>query len=449
MTAPPAFDRRLYAPMVLGAVLNPINSSMIAVALVPIGIAFGADPAQTAWLVSGLYLVTAIGQPVVGRLIDLFGPRRLYLAAATVAGLGGIVGTLAPSLGVLVAARVLIGIGTCAGFPAAMSLIRSEADRTGHESPAAVLTVLSVSAQTIAVIGPTLGGLLIGLGDWRAVFAVNVPLALACLVLGSRHLPRARPPADRPRAGLDLVGVALFATVLVPLLLFLMDPHGAEWTLLGVATAAAIGFLVYERRTSDPFVDVRALARNRPQVATYLRTVLAFVFAYAVLYGYSQWLQADRSLSPSAAGLVLLPMSLTAVGVALLTGRRPEVRGKLVVGALMQVAATVMFLLLDATTPYWALLALSVLLGVPQGLLNLANQNALYHQADPAHLGSAAGLLRTSGYIGALIAAAANGLFLGAGADTAGLHRLAGFLLAVAVVLLAVTVPDRSLRRTS
>jgi len=261
-----------------------------------------------------------------------------------------------------------------------------------------------------------------------------------------RNLPGPRPPADEPRAGLDLVGIALFAATLVPLLLFLMDPHGAEWALLGVSTAAAIGFLLYERHTADPFIDVRALSHNRPQVATYLRTVLAFVFAYAVLYGYSQWLQTDRGLSPTVAGLMLLPMSLTAVGVALLTGRRPEVRGKLVVGALAQVVATVLFLLLDATTPVWALLALSVLLGVPQGLLNLANQNALYHQADPAHLGSAAGLLRTSGYVGALIAAAANGLFLGSAADTAGLHRLAGFLLAVAVVLLAVTAPDRSLR---
>ncbi|MFF3463722.1 MFS transporter [Streptomyces sp. NPDC002619] len=74
-----AFDRRLIAPMILGSVLNPINSSMIAVALVPIGIAFGAPPAETVWLVSALYLATAVGQPVIGRLVDMYGPRRLYL----------------------------------------------------------------------------------------------------------------------------------------------------------------------------------------------------------------------------------------------------------------------------------------------------------------------------------------------------------------------------------
>jgi MFS family permease len=113
--------------MVLGAILNPINSSMIAVALVPIGVAFHALPGETAWLVSALYPATATGQPVVGRLVDRYGPRRLYLIGTAMVGVAGVLGLVAPSLGVLVAARVLLGLGTCAGYPAAMFLIRSEA----------------------------------------------------------------------------------------------------------------------------------------------------------------------------------------------------------------------------------------------------------------------------------------------------------------------------------
>src|SRR5205823_12439895 len=101
------FDRRLIGPMILGAVLNPINSSIIAVSLVPIGVAFGAPPARTAWLVSALYLATAIGQPVVGRLVDMYGPRRLYLAGTALVGVAGLLGSFAPSLTVLVVARVL------------------------------------------------------------------------------------------------------------------------------------------------------------------------------------------------------------------------------------------------------------------------------------------------------------------------------------------------------
>ena len=106
------FDRRLLAPMILGSILNPINSSIIAVALVPIAVAFGVPAAETAWLVSSLYVATAIGQPLVGRLVDVFGPRRLFLAGTVLTGIAGVIGLLAPSIAVLVDARVVRGIGT-------------------------------------------------------------------------------------------------------------------------------------------------------------------------------------------------------------------------------------------------------------------------------------------------------------------------------------------------
>ncbi|MFD9129732.1 MFS transporter, partial [Kitasatospora sp. NPDC059571] len=199
--APGAFDRRLLAPMILGSVLNPVNSSIISVSLVPIGAAFGAPPSRTAWLVAALYLATAIGQPVVGRLVDLYGPRRLYLVGTSLTGVAGLAGMLAPNLGVLIAARVLLGFGTCAGYPASMHLIRSEARRTGHDSPAGVLTALSVANQTVAVVGPVLGGLLVGLGGWRSTLAVNIPLSIACLVLGRRRLPHSLPARAEARPG--------------------------------------------------------------------------------------------------------------------------------------------------------------------------------------------------------------------------------------------------------
>lgn len=186
----PGFDRRLLPPMMLGSVLNPVNSTIIAVTLIPIGDALGAPPSRTAWLVSALYLATALGQPVMGRLIDIFGPRRLFLVSTSLVGVAGVVGTLAPNLGVLIASRVLLGFGTCAGYPAAMALVRSEAERTGQDSPGGVLTALAVANQTIAVLGPLLGGLLIGLGGWRTTFALNVPLAAVAVLLGLLRLPK-------------------------------------------------------------------------------------------------------------------------------------------------------------------------------------------------------------------------------------------------------------------
>ncbi|MEV8099918.1 MFS transporter [Kitasatospora sp. NPDC085879] len=449
-TSEDGFDRRLLAPMMLGAILNPVNSAILAVSLVPIGAAFGAAPAATAWLVSALYLATAIGQPVVGRLIDLHGPRRLFLAGTALTGLAGLVGMLAPNLGVLIAARVLLGFGTCAGYPAAMYLVRSEADRTGRDSPAAVLTALAVTTQTVAVIGPSLGGLLIGLGGWRTTLAVNIPLALAGLYLGARRLPRTAPPQGTRGSlatDLDLAGMALFAAALVPLLLFLMHPSAGEWYLPVVTVLAAVCFVRRERTAANPFIDLRVLGGNLPLIATYVRALLAYTVAYAFLYGCTQWMQEGRGLTAPQAGLAQLPLFGTAIVVSAVTGRRRQVRGKLLAGAVGQIAACTLVLLLGPHSPLWLLLLVALAFGIPQGLNGLALQSAVYHQARPERIGSSAGLLRTFGYLGAIVAAAATGAFLGHGADTAGLHQLAWFMLATAVLYLLVTVGDRSLRQ--
>jgi len=446
---PTAFDRRLIAPMILGALLNPVNSSMLAVALVPIGIAFGAPPSDTVWLVTGLYLATAVMQPVVGRLVDRFGPRPLFLMGAALVGGAGVLGAFAPTLGVLVLARVLIGIGTCAGYPAALYLIRREADRSGIPSPSGILAALAVSTQVTAVIGPTLGGLLIDVGGWQTIFLVNVPLGVATLALGWWRLPRGlRTPDDAGQPdGYDIVGTLAFAAMLIALMLFLTEPDVARWELLAVSAVAGVTFVVRELRTAVPFLDLRLLAGNLPLLATYARQLLALTCSYGFLYGYTQWLEAGRGLNPSQAGLILLPMFLVGVGVTATSGRRPEVWLKLLVGSSVLVAACAAVLLLGSTTPVWVLLALSVVLGVPQGLVSLANQNALYHQADPARIGASAGLLRTFSYVGALVASAANGAFFGTAVDTTGLHELAVFLMGCAALLLLLVLVDRSLRR--
>ncbi|MFD0019625.1 MFS transporter [Streptomyces sp. NPDC058382] len=449
---PTGFDRRLLPPMMLGSVLNPVNSTIIAVTLIPIGDALGAPPSRTAWLVSALYLATALGQPVVGRLIDIFGPRRLFLVSTSLVGVAGVIGTLAPNLGVLIASRVLLGFGTCAGYPAAMALVRSEARRTGRDSPGGVLTALAVANQTIAVIGPLLGGLLIGLGGWRATFAVNVPLAVVAVALGRLRLPREAGTGESPQRGriaaqLDLPGMALFAAMLVSLLLFLMNLHLRDWYLLAIAAAASAAFAVRELRAATPFIDLRVLGGNTPLLVTYGRALVAYVVSYSFLYGFTQWTEEGFGLSPFHAGLVQIPMFLVAIGVSVLSGRRRGVRGKLLVGGLGQIVACVVMLMTGADSPVWTLVLVALIFGVPQGLNSLALQNSVYYQADPERTASSAGLLRTFAYVGSMVASATAAASFGERADTGGMHHLAWVMLGAGALYLLLTVFDRTLGR--
>ena len=228
-----------------------------------------------------------------------------------------------------------------------MSLIKSEAQRTGFDSPSGVLTALTVSSQVFAVVGPTLGGLLIAVGGWRTIFTVNVPLSLACLVLGHLRLPRGRVVAGGRPAGLDLTGMALFAGMLTTALLFVMDPRGERWWLPVLAVVLGVGFVLRELRVGDAFIDLRVLGGNLPLVATYVRQTLNYTASYAFLYGVVQWLEEGRRLDATQAGLLLLPVFVTGLTTSVITGRRPEVRAKLVAGSLCTMAATTLLLFVD------------------------------------------------------------------------------------------------------
>lgn len=332
-----------------------------------------------------------------------------------------------------------------------MSLILKVADHDHLDSSAGVLTALSVTVQTIAAIGPTMGSLLIDLGGWRLTMVINIPLGALALVLGWIMLPSyggcTRQDGTEALHDFDWAGTALFALALLGLLLFLMAPATSTLWGLVVAVAAGATFAFRERRTKAPFIDLRLLRGNLPLLATYARTLAASTTSYAFIYGFSQWVEDGRGLTASNAGLLLLPTFGVGILVSALWGRIPQVRAKLIVSGVLQVVVGAILLFTWPGSPVWFLAAATALLGIPQGLLSLSNQNALYHQAHPASLGASSGLLRTFQYFGAIIASAATGMAFGHRADSTGMHELALFMIAVSTLALLITLIDRSLAR--
>src|SRR6266542_2358052 len=122
--APPAVSRQVTAAIALGTLLNPLNSSMIAVAVVAVQRAFDVGVATSTWLLSGFYLTACVGQPLMGRIADRFGPRRVYCTGLAVVFVTGVLAAVAPGFWWVLACRIVQAAGTSAAYPAGLAMIR-------------------------------------------------------------------------------------------------------------------------------------------------------------------------------------------------------------------------------------------------------------------------------------------------------------------------------------
>ena len=452
-TAGRPFGWRFTTPLYIGSALNPVNSSLIATALVPIATGVHVPVGRTAVLISSLYLASAIGQPTAGKAAEVFGPRRIFLVGITLVLLGGLLGGLAPDLPVLLLSRVLVGCGTSCAYPTAMLLIRRRARAAGLERPpGTILGGLQIAGIATVSLGLPVGGVLVQLLGWRSVFLVNVPVALLALVATLTGVPPDAPSGRRTArqlaSALDVPGVLGFALSMASLLMFLQTFPTADWLLLGATVVLAAATVFWELRARTPFLDLRLLATNAALTRTLLRFGLVSLFAYVVLYGLTQWLEAARRVPESAAGLLLLPMTLVGGSIVLPISRRGLVRGPLRGAAVVSAAAAVALLFLPTAGWVGVTLVVVILVGLAQGASS-SNQLALYAQAPAEVLGTAAGLMRSSGYLGSIGSSAITGIVFRTSITDGGVTTIAWIMVGVSAALLALTLADRTLPASS
>ncbi|HXB66604.1 MAG TPA: isochorismatase family protein [Candidatus Acidoferrales bacterium] len=446
--SPAPFGFRFIAPLALGAMLNPINSTMLSTALVPIADSLHVGIARTGWLIAVLYLTSAVAQPAMGRLADMLGPRRVYLVSLGLVAVAGGLGGAASSLTGLVLVRVLLGIGTSGAYPAAMKIFRVQANRIGCEPPRVAMGVLSLASLSSAAAGPLLGGVLTGVFGWRSIFTVNVGLALLTLILAVFWVPEDQPRRKslvRLSEQVDFMGIAIFAAFLLSLMTFLMNLRPPIWLALLGAAAFGAALIAHSLRRRQPFIDVRMLALNRPLTVTYLRLGSIMVIVYSVLYGFAQWLEGSAGLTSAKAGLVTLPMSAVATVSSMMAVRTKGLRAPFLVSMGTGLIGCVCLFLMGSTTSIWLIAGAVAFFGVPMGMASTATQAAVYMQAPPEEIGTAAGLQRTAQYIGAISAASLLAFIYGHRATDHGLHALAVVMGIISAVLLVATFFDRTI----
>lgn len=455
MTDAPAEDRsvrpfpaRFTVPLLLGSTLNPINSSMLATGLAGIAADFHVGPGQSAALVSVLYLCSAVAQPTMGKLAQLLGPRAVFLTGIAILCAGGVLGAVAPAFGVLLVSRALIGIGSSAAYPTGMALVRARSEALGVGVPSRVIGSFSIAAQITVVLGLPLGGVLTGAFGWRALFLVNVPVAIVVFLFAFVGIARDERTADRPRgrallAALDIPGILLFAGATVSLLVLLSDLAHPRWWLIPVVVVVTAAFVLWERRTARPLVDVRMLAANGPLQRTYLRQIVVGLGVYTGLYGISQWMEEGAGYTATQVGLILLPLSGIGIVLARLVSTRGWVRGPLLVGAVALMGTGVVALSIDHTASVLVLIGMTLLFGTTNGLSNFANQTTLYVQSPSDTFAVASGLYRTASYLGAIFSASVIGLSFGDRVSDAGFHVVAWIMVGIGALALLMTALDR------
>ncbi|MEU0485354.1 MFS transporter, partial [Streptosporangium sp. NPDC006013] len=314
------------------------------------------------------------------------------------------------------------------------------------------LSAVATVNTTAGAVGPVLGGLLTSWAGWQAIFWVNLPVMLGALTLAWRAIgPEERRPA---RGGLvraiDPVGVVLFAVTVVGLLDLMLALPGVSVPGLAAVVVAGTGFLWWERRAAEPFVDVRALGAA-PGLVPVLGTFVLFNLAYyGAFYGLPPWLQTALGFDAAHTGLLIMPIAATSVVATVLGGpvmRRLGVGRTLLAGGGLLLAGVAAITTFDTATPAWAIVVDGVVLGVPYGLCNLGLQRLMYERAPAGMSGVVGGLFQSARYVGAILAVGLVGAFApGDPAMPTDPRALAVAMTAVAAVVIVILACD--LRRS-
>lgn len=434
-----------------GAVLVPLNSTMLAVALPSIMDRFGVDAITVSSLVT-LYLgAVTIALLASGSLGDRYGQRPVFLVGVVAFALASLLAAVAPSFEVLALSRVLQAVSGALVSTTSVALVRvmSPPDRRG-----AAFGLFDMLVSTSAAIGPFIGGVLVVAFGWQSLFLIAVPVALfAAIVVGIVVPPTAHgaDPADAPARvpAIDIPGLVLLAAALIALLIAIRGASDG-----GIGTAAAIAvvpllavFIWFELRIDRPAVDPR-LFTSRPFAAAVAGVLLATVVLHGTFILVP--LLVERLLGGSAetAGLVLLGISGLGAIAAPFGGRLSDRQGRrrpVVAGAICLTAGLIALWLFATGSTALVIGALLGVVGFGMGFSGSPRQAAALESVASDRVGMAAGTYYTGRYLGGVLGASLAGAVLGTTVTGAGVTLGFGLLALVgmAIVVVSFGLPGR------
>ena len=382
----------------IGAAMAAIDSSIVILALPDIMSSLHSDLVTMVWVLMGYILMSTVFLALFGRMADMFGRVRMYNLGFIVFTVGSVLCAVATSGEMLVGFRLVQGAGGAMLMANSMAII-TEAFPPNERGRA--MGINSITWAIGGVIGPVVGGLILGFASWRWIFLVNLPVGIGGTLWGYLALHELGRPGRRER--LDLLGAALFSGGLVCILLALTEGISWGWASARIELLFAgflvleAAFLAWERKVKTPLIDL-SLFRERIYTfgtgAAALQSLSIFAVTFLLLF----YLQGVKGYSPLTAAFMLLPLPLLQSVAGPLGGfaaDRVGARLPATIGLCLQGGACLVLSLLRADSPYLLVVPGLVLLGLGGGLFFSPNTSAVMGTVPPRRLGIASATLAT------------------------------------------------------
>lgn len=449
-----AKSRWLMISVGLGILLNPLNSSMVSVAIPRLQHVYQLDFTVVSWIIFSFYIASAIAQPVMGKASDLFGRRKIFLTGLVVAFAASLLAPLSPNFGWLIVFRIVQSVGTSMMVAVGMAIVRIHIT----EKQGSALSVMSIFLSGAAAIGPFIGGVLIHWWDWSAIFFVNIPFVVASFLFAWRNIPKDEPRSSARdmslRKWFDLIdasGILLFTAGLVALLVGLLSAKSSgHVSLLHVTVGLAglillVAFVRHESKTKYPFIPLRTFAKYPAMTWVNVEFMLVNILFYSLFFGLPSYLQMVRHVSEFHTGILMLSLGLCSLITSPMAGRwidKSGPRPALLLSAILMTLGSVWIVTLNENSPVISVCLALVAFGISNGLNNVGMQAALFKSSPKEIIGVASGLFNTSRYVGTILSSLLIGIVMG------GTFSFGGFqVLGIILTVIALTLVFMSRRR--
>ncbi|MCK9930970.1 DHA2 family efflux MFS transporter permease subunit [Frankia sp. Mgl5] len=426
--SPPRLDSALLilvGVMVLGGMMSYLDATIVNVGISTLGAEFEASLATIEWVTTGYLLAVALAIPLAGWAMARFGSRRMWLLGLSLFLAGSALCAVAWNVESLIAFRVLQGLGGGMVDPIMMTVVAGAA---GPARIGRVMGLLSIPITLGPVLGPIVGGVLLENFSWEWMFLVNIPFALAAIVLAVVVLP-ADPPRDGTPVPLDALGVALlcpgFAAVVFALSQAGRDGFGSAQVVIGLVLGAALfaGYAAHALRTAGtPLLDLRLFASKGFSASV---TIMFLVGGglFALLFLLPLYYQQVHDHSVLESGLLLAPLGVGAmIGMPLAGNLADRIGARLLVptGALLVTAGALVFTQSGAGTSQAVLTPAQLVIGFGLGLVGAPTMGSVYRTVPMTSVAGATGAVFILNQIGASLGVAVVALILqGGGAHAA------------------------------